>query len=211
VTPGVLDSCTGCGLIVAQVWAAPLTAAMGKASIVTPLRQAAFLAQVGHESGGFLIVTENMNYSAEGLLATWPNHFDAASAEVYAHQPVKIANWAYANRMGNGNEDSGDGWMYRGHGPMQTTGRDDYAAASLWTGVDLLVSPEALMDPDKGSLAAAWEWDRSDCNVLADAGRFEEITQRINGGQIGAADRLERYTVACLALLNPVAMPPEIA
>ncbi len=195
-----LNECTGCGIVIAGIWAIPLTMAMGRAEICTPLRQAAFLAQVAHESNGFAELEEDLDYSAKGLLATWPDHFTAKQADTYAHHPMAIANRAYANRMGNGDEESGDGWRFRGRGPMQETGRYGYGQSSNYLGVNLILNPDLLLAPEHGAMDAAWEWNRLECNALADSRQFNEITERINGGQNGATDRWARYECALKGL-----------
>ena len=173
---------------------------MAKFSIDTTRRMAAFLAQVAHESDRFTCLVENLNYSAAGLLETWPEHFNTANAGAYAYHAMAIANRAYADRMGNGAEDSGDGWAFRGRGPLQTTGRDDYRDFGAAVGFDLVAQPDLLIQPGWGALAAAWEWNRGDLNTLADAGDFEQITRRINGGLLGEPDRLAKYQQALKAL-----------
>lgn len=195
MTPELLNACTGCGLMVAETWAPSISQAMARASITTPFQIASFLAQIAHESGGFTIWAENMNYSATGLLATWPTHFTAAQAQAYAHQPVRIGNYVYSNAcagkdLGNGDEASGDGYKFRGHFLMQLTGHDDYRDASAYVGVDLLANPDAITDMLVSAETAGWEWTRSGCNALADAQNFHEMTERINGAQIGAVDRV---------------------
>lgn len=163
--------------------------------IVTPQRQTAFLAQVAHESAAFKHLEENLNYSAEALVHEWPHHFDVSNAALYARQPEKIANRAYANRDGNGDEDSGDGWKYRGRGLFQLTGLANYAACSLalYNDQRLLQTPEDLLNPLPASLAAGWFWDVHRLNDLADQDTedsFTLITRKINGGVDGLADRL---------------------
>lgn len=225
MTPELLDACTGCGIMVAESIATSLTVAMGRASVVTPLRQAAFLAQVGHESNGFQITRENMNYSAAALLSQWPLHFNTGNVDQYVGKPQAIANRAYANRMGNGDEASGDGWLCRGGGYMQLTGRADFMAASSYCGVDLVANPDAFLDPDVCALTASWEWERSGLNAYADkedlgtinmtlggkklaVDEFYAITEKINGGQIGSADRWIRYVMARKGLMLPAWVQP---
>ncbi len=203
MTPETLDACVGCGPDRASLWAPALTAAMDRFGIDTNKRIAAFLAQVAHESDGFRVIVENLNYSAAALHATWPEHFSLTDAEAYAHQPMKIANRAYANRMGNGDEASGDGWFFRGRGPIQTTGRDDYRDFGSAVGFDAVGNPSILLQPSFGSLAAGWEWNRSNLNFYADEGTeeaFIKITKAINGGILGEPDRWARYQKALTAL-----------
>ncbi|EXF95814.1 hypothetical protein HK44_020745 [Pseudomonas fluorescens HK44] len=185
---------------VAGVFVPVLNTAMGRFQIITVRRIAAFIAQVGHESGQLARVVENLNYGAPGLMATWPNRFPADLAAACARQPEKIANIAYASRMGNGNSTSGDGWMYRGRGLIQITGRANYQECGDALGVDLVGNPDLLTQPQYAALSAAWFWSINGLNTLADAGNFTGITQRINGGQNGAADRLNLYNTALKVL-----------
>lgn len=179
-------------------WADPLTRAMGMFAITTPLRQAHFIAQVGHESGSFARLVENLNYSAEGLLKTWPSRFDKGTAKIMARSPERIANFVYGGRMGNVN--AGDGWKYRGRGLIQLTGRENYRQASNALGVELLVHPELLEHPGEAALVAAWFWADRGLNTLADADKLEAITRKINGGINGLVERRERYLLAAKAL-----------
>lgn len=178
----------------AQMWAEPLTVAMIGAQIGTRLRVCAFLAQIGHESGGLQAVVENLNYSAEGLLKTWPTRFTAATAAACARNPEKIANIVYANRMGN--TAPGDGWKYRGRGPIQITGKNNYLACGKALGLDLVANPEKLEQPEYAARSAAWFWESNGLNALADADRFTDITRKINGGTNGLEDRKQRYKLA---------------
>jgi len=181
-------------------FATPLAEACAEWGIDTPLRLAAFLAQIAHESGQFRTLAENLNYSAEALLRVFPRHFDATQATAYARQPERIAARAYANRMGNGDEASGDGWRYRGRGLIQVTGRSNYAACGTALGLDLIAQPELLEQPAPAARSAAWFWYRHDLNGLADARDIETITRRINGGLTGLDDRKACYARACAAL-----------
>ncbi|WP_325927410.1 glycoside hydrolase family 19 protein [Pseudomonas mosselii] len=175
---------------------------MGKYAIVTRLRIAAFLAQIGHESGQLRSLTENLNYSAEALVRTWPSRFTAQTAGVYARKPERIANRVYEGRMGNGPEPSGDGWRYRGRGVLQVTGRDNYRACSeaLFSDSRLLNAPELLEHPVYAALSAGWFWQSRGLNALADAGEFLAITKRINGGINGLEDREQLYARALKVL-----------
>jgi putative chitinase len=165
----------------ASVYAGPLDAAMVRFSIDTPKRAPKFLAQVARESAQLICVEESLNYSAAGLMGEWPGHFDLQTAAAYAHQPQKIANRAYASRMGNGDEASGDGWKYRGRCLLQITGKDGYKACGEALGLDLVTNPDLLLQPDNAALAAAWYWCSRGLNALADTGAFNEITHRITG------------------------------
>ena len=182
----------------AGVFVPALNVAMNKFAIVTRLRIAAFIAQVGHESGQLTRLVENLNYSAEGLMKTWPSRFDLVRATAAARKPEQIANIVYAGRMGN--TEPGDGWKYRGRGLIQVTGKTNYAACGGALGLDLVNRPELLEQPQYAALSAAWFWSVNGLNTLADAGDLRKITQRINGGQNGAADRAELYARALKVL-----------
>lgn len=173
------------------------------AGIDTVNRVAAFLSQCAHESGDFIQLHENLNYRASSLIATWPSHFNATNAPQYEHKPDKIANLVYANRMGNGDEASGDGYKYRGRGPIQITGHDNYLAASQFIyGDDTLVNNPALIeiDMDAAIQSAIWFWNTHNLNALADNGDVLSITKKINGGTTGLADRIQRYNNALKVL-----------
>lgn len=164
-----------------------------KAQINTVLRLAAFLAQLGHESGDLKRFEENLNYSASGLLNTFPKYFKSQSeAEAYARKPEKIANRVYANRMGNGSESSGDGWKHRGRGAIQLTGKQNYIACDR-SGLRCINNPDVLAS-DRGAIASAvWFWKSRSLNEYADRGDFAKTTRIINGGTNGAADREAKY------------------
>lgn len=185
---------------VAGVFVSALNTAMGKYQIITPQRIAAFIAQVGHESAQLTQVVENLNYSAQALQATWPSRFPAALSAKVARQPEQIANIAYASRMGNGPAATGDGWKFKGRGLIQVTGWTNYQACGAALALDLLNHPDLLEQPVYASLSAAWYWSSNGLNGMADDGVFTQITQRINGGQNGAADRLALYNTALKVL-----------
>lgn len=182
----------------AGVFVPVLNTAMSKYAVVTPKRIAAFIAQIGHESGHLTRQVENLSYSAEGLMKTWPSRFDLPLATGAARKPEKIANIVYAGRMGN--IASVDGWKYRGRGLIQITGKDNYRRCGEALGLDLINCPERLEQPQYAALSAAWFWSVNGLNTLADAGDFRTITQKINGGQNGAADRAEIYARALKVL-----------
>ena len=171
----------------AGVFVPVLNTAMNRFQIVGLKRVASFIAQVGHESGQLTHLVENLNYGADALRKTWPNRFDANMASALARKPEQIANIAYANRMGN--TEQGDGWKYRGRGLIQITGKNNYHACGEALGLDLIAQPELLEKPQHACMSAAWFWATNGLNTLADAGKFDAITQRINGGQTGAEDR----------------------
>lgn len=160
----------------------------------TKARQAAFLAQVGHESGGGVRLAENLHYSAQGLLKTWPRRFTEETAPQYAaHGPEAIANCVYAGRNGNRDEASGDGWKYRGRGLIQLTGRENYRDCGNGISMDLLAKPDMLSGQEGASMSAAWFWWSRNLNTYADIGDFTKITAIINGGQNGQDDRIARW------------------
>ena len=162
--------------------------------INTPKRVAAFIAQCAHESGGFRFLKENLNYKAESLMKTFPKYFsDRDTANAYAKQPVKIANRVYANRMGNGDEASGDGYKYCGRGLIQLTGKSNYS----WFAASLEISPDeasAYLETFEGAAqSACWFWESNNLNTEADAGDIKKMTKKINGGYIGLDDRVKHY------------------
>jgi len=175
-----------------------LNVAMHQYQIIGPERTAAFIAQLGHESGHLAKVTENLNYSAEALRLTWPKRFDIALANSVARKPQLIASIVYGNRMGN--TAPGDGWKYRGRGLIQITGKGNYRACGEALGLELVAEPELLEKPQHACMSAAWFWATNGLNTLADAGDLYQITQRINGGQNGATDRQALYTRALKVL-----------
>lgn len=186
---------------VAQLWLNWMLSAMKCHGVSTKLRQAAFLAQAGHESDGFHILSENMNYNADRLLEIFPKHFTLAQAGAYARNPEQIANRVYANRMGNGDEASGDGWKFRGGGIFQLTGRNDYRAFGQFQGLDFEAEPDRVRVPGwVAAMSAGWEWERSKMNALADLGNIDAVSKRLNGGSNGLDDRRRRYAVALKAL-----------
>lgn len=183
-----------------QQYVNPLNVILGVYEVNTKTRLAMFLAQVAEESGGFKYFIENLNYSADGLLRTFPSHFDASTAAAYARQPERIANRAYANRLGNGNESSGDGWKFRGHGLIQLTGRANVTAFATGLGMSLEDTIAYLSTSEGATMAAAWYWQARKLNDVADTGNVSKITQLINGGQNGEAQR-EAYYHLALSLL----------
>lgn len=190
---------------VAGFFVPALNAAVVRFKIDSPVRMAAFIAQVGHESGQLRRLVENLNYSAEALVRTWPSRFTAQTAAAYARQPEKIANRVYGGRMGNGPEASGDGWWFRGRGLIQLTGRSNYRAAAGGLGLPLEAQPELLEQPEQAAQSAAWWWSTHGLNELADAGRIQDIGSIINTGQPGrvpngAADRKALYDLALKVL-----------
>ncbi|WP_395605240.1 glycoside hydrolase family 19 protein [Pseudomonas sp. B16120] len=182
----------------AGVFVPVLNTAMNRYGIVGTPRAAAFIAQVGHESGQLTRLVENLNYSADGLMKTWPSRFDSVRATAAARNPEQIANIVYAGRMGN--TAPGDGWKYRGRGLIQVTGKANYAVCGEALGLDLINQPELLEQSQYAAMSAAWFWSANGLNTLADAGDLTKITQRINGGTNGQADRQALYDKALKVL-----------
>jgi putative chitinase len=164
--------------------------------INTPRRVAAFVAQCAHESGGFRFLTENLNYRAESLVKTWPRYFNTGNAGSYARNPQRIANRAYADRMGNGNEASGDGWRFCGRGLIQLTGRSNYQAFADSIETDINDIPDYLATFEGAVQSACWFWETNNLNKWADLGDIVTLTKRINGGTLGLDDRMKHYTHA---------------
>lgn len=149
-----------------------------------------FLAQIGHESGGLTITTENLNYSAPRMCQVWPSRFPTlTSALACEHKPELLANTVYCNRMGNGDAGSGDGWRYRGRGYIQITGRDAYEQIGAIAGLDLVGVPDLAFQPDSALHVACAFWKWKTLNTLCDGGDFTAVTKRINGGITGLPER----------------------
>lgn len=169
-------------------WAAAIDAACRRHGITTKTRLAAFLAQVGHESGGLTRLVENLNYSAKRLTEVWPIRYPTlAAAAPYANNPQALANHTYGGR--NGNTQPNDGWYFRGRGLIQLTGRANYTRCAKALGILITDLPAYLETQAGAAEASAWWWEDAGCNVLADAGDFEALTRRINGGVTGLDDR----------------------
>lgn len=193
--------CTGANQHNAEKYYPFVQGACKAFEIISKLRLAAFLSQIGHESASLSVIQENLNYSSQGLMRTWPKRFPTLeSAQPYHRNSQKIANKVYANRMDNGSEQSGDGWKYRGRGLKQLTGRYNYKKLSEAFGTDFIGSPELLEHPVWASISAAWFWESNGCHAFADRGDIIGLTKRINGGTIGLDDRLKRYKTALEAL-----------
>ena len=178
-------------------WHKALSQLLPDYEINTPQRIAAFVAQCAHESGGFMVLKENLNYKAASLRKIFPKYFpDDAIAQRYASMPNKqeaIANRVYANRMGNGPEESGDGYRYCGRGLIQLTGRQNYT----WFAASLEITPEEATEYlgtfEGAAQSACWFWETNKLNQWADAGDIVTLTKRINGGTIGLEDRIKHY------------------
>lgn len=180
---------------IGQDWLDPLNETFEKYEINTPKRQAAFIGQCMHESGGFKQLTENLNYSAKGLVATWPSRFpNEEYAAEYARKPERIASKVYVGRMGN--ETPEEAAKYIGRGLIQLTGKENYANCGLGLGVDLLGNPDWLATPKYAALSAGWFWRKRGLNELADSDDITTMTKRINGGNIGIDDRKAKINKA---------------
>jgi len=176
---------------------AMIPAVAQKFQIDSALRLAHFLAQCGHESGGFRATQENLNYSAKGLNGIFKKYFPTeAVAAAYARQPEKIANKVYGNRMGNGSEASGEGYKFRGRGYIQLTGKDNYTAFGKAIGEDICANPDKVAST-YALLSAAWFFNKNGLHKMADGGASDatvtSITKRVNGGTIGLADRIKHF------------------
>jgi putative chitinase len=178
-------------------WYTALSEILPEYEINTPQRVASFIAQCAHESGNFKFLKENLNYRAESLTKTFSKYFpDLATAKQYEKKPEKIANRVYGNRMGNGDEASGDGFRYMGRGLIQLTGKNNYTifAASIDTPLEEI--PEYLQTFEGAVQSACWFWEQNNLNQWADKGDILTLTKRINGGTIGLDDRIKHYNHA---------------
>jgi putative chitinase len=176
-------------------WLAPLEETFVKYDISTPVRQACFIGQCAHESGNFKTLQENLNYSAEGLMKTWPSRFpNLEYASQYARNPAKIAGKVYNGRLGNTSEEEAS--KYLGRGLIQLTGKENYANCGTALGIDFVGNPTLLIEPKYAALSAGWFWRKRGLNDLADSGDFETMTKRINGGLIGLEDRKAKIAKA---------------
>jgi putative chitinase len=167
-----------------------LVSTLAQHEINTPLRVAHFMAQIGHETGSLRRLEENLDYSAQRLRQVWPSRFpDDATAQQYAHQPQRLANFVYASRLGNGDPASGDGWRYRGRGYIQLTGRANYRTYGAVAGTDVEANPDVVSDPGSGFVFSCAFWRGAGVNQLADTDNVEAVTRRVNGGVTGLAER----------------------
>jgi putative chitinase len=219
MTPGI-DQLLAAGIKrdVAERWLPHVQAALARFGIESERQVAAWLAQTAHESGGYTMLTENLNYSADTMAVVWPRRFaemgpdgkpkkDAKGKSIPSkfalalhRKPEMIANVVYANRMANGPTESGDGWRYRGRGLKQLTGKDNYTRCGKGLGIDLVASPDLLLEPEGAALSAAWFWVTNKCGPIADADDFVGLTKKINGGTIGLEDRQRRYKAVLASL-----------
>jgi putative chitinase len=184
------------------LYLAPLNSMMSQYGITTPLREAHFLAQICHESGSLNYSEENLNYSAALLVKVFPHFFPTLDvATPYDRKPDMIANVVYANRLGNGDTASGDGWKYRGRGAIQNTGKLNYHNLILALHVDFVTNPDLLKQPQYSMLAAGEYWKSRGLNDLADKDDILDITKRINGGTNGLNERTANL-VRCKQVLG---------
>lgn len=186
-----------------EMWYQTIIDVLPEYGITTVNRVAGWLSQTGHESGDFRTLQENLNYSGTALMGQWPRYFPtSAIANQYHRQPEKIANRAYANRMGNGPESSGDGWKFRGRGILQVTGKDNYRRCSqaLYGDDLLLTQPELLVEVDGAVRSACWYWNSRNINDDADRQDVTMMTKKINGGTTHIDDRRRRFNL-CLQIL----------
>jgi putative chitinase len=185
------------GIPYADHWHEALEQLLPDYEINTPKRIAAFIAQCAHESGGFRFVSENLNYKAESLMKVFPKYFhDRDLAQSCQKQPAKIANIVYANRMGNGDTASGDGFRYRGRGLIQLTGKDNYTWFAASIEISVQEAAEYLETFEGAAQSACWFWENNNLNKWADLGDIEKMTRIINGGTIGLEDRKKHYAHA---------------
>ena len=165
--------------------------------ILTARQQAAFLGQAGHECGNFTKLEEGLSYAADRLMKIWPKRFPTMEiASKYARNEKALANYVYANRMGNRDEKSGDGYRFRGSGWLQLTGHDNFYHAGKACGVDYVMNPDLVRQPKDAALTAGWFWATHDCNRIAEAGDWVSLTKKINGGTIGLDDRVRHTSLA---------------
>jgi len=182
-------------------WVDALNETFARFNINTPNQQAAFIGQCGHECGNFKVLKENLNYRAATLMKLWPKRFPTLEiANQYAGQPKRIANNVYANRMGNRDEASGDGFRFSGKGCIQLTGYSNFFHAGKALGVDFVMEPDLVATPKYAALTAGWFWSTHDCNRLAENADWVGLTKKINGGTIGLDDRIKHTNEALAAL-----------
>lgn len=183
-----------------ELWAPILDEKLFTIGLIEPQQVAAFIAQTGHESMDYNVLQENLNYSAEGLLRIFGKYFRTVDPALYSRKPNKIASRVYANRMGNGDEGSEDGWRFRGRGVLQVTGRTNYGLCSEYIFNDkmvLLDNPDLLTEKEHALMSAIWFWESNGLKKVTD---FTSLTKRINGGTHGLEDRVARYERALKVL-----------
>jgi putative chitinase len=175
-----------------SLWVDVLNKYLPQFDINTINKVSCFLAQCEHESG-FVNLEENLNYSADALLKVWPKRFRVENVQYYARNPQRIANYVYANRMGNGPENSGDGWLYRGRGLIQITGKINYQNFAKFAGKSIIDTIPYLITKEGSVHSACWFWNNNKLNKFAEAGNMTAITEIINGGHTGLENRLKLY------------------
>lgn len=206
----MIEKLIACGVNPTQAkqFAEPLKAAMALNDILTPEKQAAFVAQCMIESASFTRLEENLFYTTpERIRAVWPSRFSTVEqAALYTRNPKALANRVYAHKLGNGDEASGDGWNFRGRGLFQLTGRDNYRAASVGIGLSsaYIHRPDMVAEPSDAALTAAWFWRDRGCNRAMDAGNFNQTTRIINGPAMLHAKEREAQYKRCLDALAHV-------
>jgi len=193
ITKEQLQSCIGKNAYL-DYWVHALNEILPEYEIDTPQRVAAFVAQCAHESGSFAFIKENLNYKAASLMKTFGKYFpDDATAAQYANKGEQIANRVYANRMGNGDEASGDGYRFCGRGLIQLTGRDNYTFFAGSLDIPVEEASEYLATFEGAAQSACWFWETNNLNRFADTGDIKGLTRAINGGYIGLEDRIRHY------------------
>jgi len=224
MTPEIIHL-TAAGIKNPENWIDAVKKTCNEFGIDTPKRIAAFLAQTAHESGGYTMLTENLNYRSATLAACWPPRFavqepdpnrqgktrakkdekgkniPTAVANAIAGKPELIANMVYSSRMGNGPAESGEGWKFRGRGLKQLTGKDNYTRCGNSIGVDLVANPDLLLEPEYAARSAGWFYKTNNLSTFADVEDISGMTKKINGGLIGIDDRKARFT-KCLAAFS---------
>ena len=189
-------------LHIGEQWVDALNETFARFSILSPVQQASFIGQCGHECGNFKVLEENLNYRAETLMKLWAKRFPTIEiANEYARNPKKIANKVYASRMGNRDESSGDGYRFRGRGCIQLTGHANYFHAGKACDVDFVMNPDLVATPKYAAMTAGWFWNTHKLNQYADTRDFTMMTKKINGGTIGLNDRIKHINHA-LEVLN---------
>ena len=184
-------------LHIGEQWVDALNATFAKFDISTPVRQASFIGQCGHECGNFKVLEENLNYRAETLMKLWKSRFPTIEvANEYARNPKKIANKVYSSRMGNRDESSGDGYRFRGRGCIQLTGHANYFHAGNACGEDFVMNPDLVATPMYAAMTAGWFWNTHKLNQFADVRDYKTMTKKINGGFIGLDDRIKHINHA---------------
>lgn len=193
-----------------QKWLGPVQKTCAEFQIDTLERIAGFVSQTAHESAGYTILTENLNYSADTMAVVWPNRFAEKGPDgkpikengknkpnkfalALHRKPEMIANVVYSSRMGNGSIESGEGWLYRGRGLKQLTGKENYTKCGKSLGLDLVTNPDLLLENNNAVRSAGFFWSFNRCSEFADKRDIEGLTKRINGGLIGLADRKARF------------------